>query len=254
MTAEADIDVVGLSIDYRCNDGSLKPAIHGVSLKVLPGEIVSIVGPSGCGKTSILRAILGEVEYQGHCSLNFTRESEMSYLQQKPSLLPWRTALENAVLGQEIRGLLSNESIRRAEELLLSSGFRAEELFFYPDQLSGGMRQRVAIARALESSPRVLVCDEPFAAIDEIRRVDLSRMFKQRCASRVSVLMVTHSIIEAIYVSTRVCVMSGSPGRIVAEITPRFGRYVTDTISVRSQPEFEGYFNQIWNAMGELNA
>lgn len=112
------------------------------------------------------------------------------------------------------------------------------------------MQQRVAIARALESSPKVLLCDEPFSAIDFINRLRLNRIFKQRCSSKVSVLMVTHNIDEAIFLSSRVCVMSGSPGRIVGEISPVFGNFVDDAVSVREQPEFEKYFNQIWHLMG----
>lgn len=122
MGGEPDIDIAGLSVDYRRDDGSVKHAVANVALKLFPGEIVSIVGPSGCGKTSILRAILGQVEYGGNCQLNVARESELSYLQQNPALLPWRTALENAALGQEVRNLLSSDSVSRVEELLTDFG------------------------------------------------------------------------------------------------------------------------------------
>jgi NitT/TauT family transport system ATP-binding protein len=113
----------------------------------------------------------------------------------------------------------------------------------YPDELSVGMQQRVAIARALESSPKVLLCDEPFSAIDFINRLKLNRIFKQRCCSKVSVLMVTHNIDEAIFLSSRVHVMSGSPGRVAEVISPVFPGFVDDAVSVRELPEFERYFN-----------
>jgi len=249
MSAEPDIDIKGLSVSYRRYDGSIKHAVADVTLELFPGEIVSIVGPSGCGKTSILRAVLDEVEYKGRCQLNVARGSGLSYLQQNPALLPWRTALENAALGQEVRGLLSADSILKVEELLANFELGGKTMSMYPAELSTGMQQRVVLARALESSPRVLLCDEPFSAIDFITRLKLNRIFKKRCGARVSVLMVTHNIDEAIFLSSRVCVMSGSPGRIVKVISPVFCNLVDDAVSIRQEPEFEKYFNEIWQAM-----
>lgn len=250
MSAKPDIDIAGLSVDYRSDDGSVKHAVEDVALKVFPGEIVSIVGPSGCGKTSILRAVLKEVEFRGSCRLNVARENELSYLQQNPALLPWRTALENAALGQEIRNRMTSDSIHRVEELLTDFGLWGKTMSVYPGELSSGMQQRVAIARALESSPKVLLCDEPFSAIDFINRLKLNRIFKQRCSAKVSVLMVTHNIDEAIFLSSRVYVMSGSPGRIAKEIVPVFSDFIDDAVSMRELPEFERYFNEIWQEMG----
>jgi len=154
----------------------VQKAVENVTLDLFPGEIVSIVGPSGCGKTSILRAVLDEVEYEGRCKLNVTREKDLCYLEQSPALLPWRTALENAALGQEVRGRMSSDSIRRVEELLADFGLGGRTMSAYPSELSTGMQQRVAIARALESSPKVLLCDEPFSAIDFINRLKLNRL------------------------------------------------------------------------------
>lgn len=119
----------------------------------------------------------------------------------------------------------------------------------YPKDLSGGMKQRVAIARALESSPKVLLCDEPFSAIDFINRLRLNGIFKRRCTSKVSVLFVTHNIDEAIFLSTRVFVMSGSPGREAHVTIPNFGGYISDAVEAREQPAFEGFFREIWTAM-----
>jgi NitT/TauT family transport system ATP-binding protein len=250
MSAEPDLRIEALSIEYRNADGSVKQAVDNVTLDLFPGEIVSIVGPSGCGKTSILRAILNDVEYRGSCRLNVIREKDLCYLQQNPALLPWRTALENAALGQEIRGRMSSDSIFRVEELLKDLGLGGKTMSAYPSELSSGMQQRVAIARALESSPKVMLCDEPFSAIDFINRLKLNRIFKQRCSSKVAVLMVTHNIDEAIFLSSRVCVMSGEPGRITAVIEPGFTKCIDDPVSMRTLPEFEHYFNTIWKAMG----
>ncbi len=251
MTAKPDIGISGLSVGYICDDGSIKEAVKDVSLKVYPGEIVSVVGPSGCGKTSILRALLDEVEYEGSCQLNIDQQSQLCYLQQRPALLPWRTALENAALGLEIRNLMSRDSIYRVEELLADFGMGGKTMSVYPGELSSGMKQRVAIARALESSPSVLLCDEPFSAVDFITRLKLNRIFKQRCSSKVSVLLVTHNIDEAIFLSSRIYVMSGSPGRVARTVTPSFGRYIDDEIAVREQSSFDEFFKEIWKAMGK---
>src|ERR1043166_516938 len=253
MSAEPDIDIVGLSVDYRRGDGLVKHAVENFDLKVFPGQIVSIVGPSGCGKTSVLRAVLqaeiDEVEYRGHCRVNPAREGSLSYLQQKPALLPWRTALENVALGQEVRGLMSSDSLISVEELLNDFGLGGSTMSVYPDQLSVGMQQRVAIARALESSPKVLLCDEPFSSIDFISRLKLNSIFKRRCSSKVSVLMVTHNIDEAIFLSSHVCVMSGSPGRIVEVIPTAIPKFTGDAVAVRDRSEFKEHFDKIWNLM-----
>lgn len=254
MSTEPDLEIEALSVEYRNADGSVKKAVENVNLKLFPGEIVSIVGPSGCGKTSILRAILNEVgyegdyeaRYEGNCRLN---ERDLCYLQQNPALLPWRTVLENAALGLEVRGNLSNNSIDRVAELLADFGLGGKTMSSYPGELSSGMQQRVAIARALESSPNVMLCDEPFSAIDFINRLKLNRIFKQRCSSKVAVLMVTHNIDEAIFLSSRVCVMSGSPGHIATEIESPFAEWIDDPVSMRALPEFEQCFDKIWKAM-----
>ena len=251
MTFLPDIAVKQLSVEYKTEDGPVVRAIENISLQVFPGEIVSIVGPSGCGKTSILRAILGEVPYSGQADLQVGRSSELSYLQQKPELLPWRTSLENAALGLEVRGLLNRDSLKRVEELLVEFGIDGAARTAFPDELSGGMQQRVAIARALESSPKVLLCDEPFSAIDFINRLKLNGIFKERCNSKASVLFVTHNIDEAIFLSNRIVVMSGSPGRIVDVVTPQFDEYFSSAFAVREHPRFEAYFSWIWGAMSK---
>lgn len=249
--AEPDVTVTELAVRYENTDGSIKHAIEDVSFVVFPGEIVSIVGPSGCGKTTVLRAVLHEVAYEGHCSINAARESDLCYLQQSPALLPWRTTLENAALGQEVRGTLTADSILKVEELLEALGLGGKTLVAYPSELSAGMQQRVAIARALESSPKVMLCDEPFSAIDFINRLKLNKIFKKRCSSKVSVLMVTHNIDEAIFLSSRILVMAGAPGRIVSVIEPKFSKWLDDPVVMRESPEFERTFNDIWRAMGK---
>jgi len=252
MTPQPDLQIEDLSVRYLNEDGSYKHAVRDFCLNLYPGEIVSIVGPSGCGKTTVLRAILGEVEYKGRCELSAARQTKLCYLEQSPALLPWRTVLENACLGQEIRGLMSSSSITRVKELLHDLGLGGETMAVFPNELSSGMRQRVAIARALESSPEVMLCDEPFSAIDFINRLNLNKIFKQRCSSRVAVLLVTHNIDEAIFLSSRVYVMSGgarSPGYVSAVIEPGFSGWIDDPVVMRELPEFERCFKDIWSAM-----
>lgn len=243
-----DISIRNLCVAYTDTHGRRKEAVRNVSMEVSPGEVVSIVGPSGCGKTSILRSLLGEVAFDGECELSQKRSSDLCYLQQSPVLLPWRTALENAAMGQEVRGRMTWASILRVKELLDDFGLGGKAMGAFPSELSTGMQQRVAIARALESSPKIMLCDEPFSAIDFITRLRLNRIFRQRCGSHVSVLMVTHNIDEAIYLSSRVYVMSGTPGSISAVVEPRLGS-VEDPVRMRELPEFERYFDKIWKAM-----
>lgn len=143
---------------------------------------------------------------------------------------------------------MTKASILRVKELLNDFGLGGKAMGAFPSELSTGMQQRVAIARALESSPKIMLCDEPFSAIDFITRLRLNRIFRQRCGSRVSVLMVTHNIDEAIYLSSRVYVMSGTPGSVSAVIEPRLGM-MEDPVKMRELPEFERHFDEIWEAM-----
>ena len=189
-------------------------ALENVSLSVTPGEFVTVVGPSGCGKSTLLRIASGlETQTQGACAVD--RDS-IGYVFQDATLLPWRTVQRNIELLAELHGETKAECQRRAQEaisLVGLDGFADK----YPRQLSGGMRMRASLARSLVMKPRVFLFDEPFGALDEITRErlndELLGLFQREGFAG---LFITHSIAEAVYMSTRVLVMSPRPGRITS--------------------------------------
>ena len=190
-------------------------ALTGVDLVVAAGDFVSVVGPSGCGKSTLLRLAAGlEDATSGRIQVE---ASSTSYVFQEPTLLEWRSALANVELVGELRGLPKAERRLRAREAFDQVGLTGFEKQF-PRQLSGGMRMRVSIARSLVAEPQLALFDEPFGALDEITRLrmqtELQRLFQLKSFAG---LFITHSIPEAVYLSNRVLVMSGRPGRIVAD-------------------------------------
>lgn len=189
-------------------------ALAGIDLDVSAGELVSVVGASGCGKSTLLRLASGLLEPSaGRISVD---EEQLGYVFQDPTLLPWRTVLGNVELLAELHGIPKPERRARAEaaiELVGLSGFEK----YRPARLSGGMRMRTSLARSLTLNPSVFLFDEPFGALDEITRSrlngELSRLFVER---RFAGVFVTHSVQEAVFLATRVIVMSSRPGRIAA--------------------------------------
>ncbi len=191
-------------------------ALDGVSLSVAAGEFVTVVGPSGCGKSTLLRLASGLDQVTGgEIEVNAT---STSYVFQEATLLEWRSALRNVELAGELRGAAKPDRRRRAQEaldLVGLSGFEKQ----HPRQLSGGMRMRVSIARALVAEPDLALFDEPFGALDEITRLRMQTELQSLFALKnFAGLFITHSVSEAVYLSTRVVVMSGRPGRVVADI------------------------------------
>lgn len=218
-------------------------AIEDVDFRIGPGEFVSVIGPSGCGKSTLLRVIAGilpptsgTVAIDGGSSDTARRDRSFGFVFQDPILLPWRTVKENVELLGEIIRLSRTERDHRAVQLLDLVGLAGYEQL-HPAELSGGMRQRVAIARALAIEPRILLMDEPFAALDEFQReilnVELLRIWSAR---KSIVVFVTHNIEEAIFLSDRVLVMSPRPGRIVADVEIPLAR--PRELQLRSDPEF----------------
>jgi NitT/TauT family transport system ATP-binding protein len=212
----------GIRHVYHGAKGALL-ALDGVSLSIGQGEFVAIVGPSGCGKSTLLRIIGGLlVPSEGSVRLDGSPLSsprrQVGYVFQKINLMPWRTVLRNVTLPLEIAGRPAAQAAERARELLLLVGLSGFE-DAYPRQLSGGMAQRVAIARALVGDPEVLLLDEPFGSLDALSReqmnLELLRIWQAR---RVTAVMVTHDLQEAIFLADRVLVMSPRPGRIRAEV------------------------------------
>jgi NitT/TauT family transport system ATP-binding protein len=198
-------------------------ALEGVSLDVQPGEFVSLIGPSGCGKSSLLGILAGFTKpSSGRATLDGALiekpGSERGVVFQQYSLLPWLSVRENVEFGLKMSGTPRRERERSARHLLGLCGLGAFENH-YPDQLSGGMKQRIGIVRALATSPRVLLMDEPFGALDtqtrSVMQEILTDMWQQ---FRISVFFITHDIEEAIFLSDRVYVMTARPGRIKAEI------------------------------------
>jgi NitT/TauT family transport system ATP-binding protein len=196
-------------------------AIAEVSFSLAPREFVTIVGPSGCGKSTLLRIAAGLLEPTvGRVQID---RDHLGYVFQDPTLLPWRTVRQNVELLAELRGRGRQERARLAQEAIDLVGLTGFE-GHYPKSLSGGMRMRCSLARSLTLRPPVFLFDEPFGAVDEITREHLNDQTQELFrAERFAALFITHSISEAVYMSTRVLVMSPRPGRIVAEFDVPFG-------------------------------
>jgi NitT/TauT family transport system ATP-binding protein len=219
-------------------------ALAGISLDVLPGEFVSILGPSGCGKSTLLKCIggltaisSGSIEIEGSKVAGPPRNA--GFVFQRDVLLDWRNVLDNVLLPAEFNGLDRQRWRARAEELLDTLGLEGYGAR-YPWELSGGMRQRVAICRGLLLDPSLILMDEPFGALDAITRdelnMELSRIWER---SRKTVLFITHSITEAIFLSTRVVVMDKNPGRIAEIVEIDLPR--VRTLALRETPAFADY-------------
>jgi NitT/TauT family transport system ATP-binding protein len=246
LTDTVEIALHGVSMVFPSAGGPVH-ALADVNLDVRRGEFISLIGPSGCGKSTLLRLVAdvlhptgGSIEVRGGPPSRARLAREFGFVFQQPGLLLWRDALSNVALPLEVGGWGRRHSPpQRPEALLDLVGLRGFEGAF-PRQLSGGMQQRVAIARALVTGPPILLMDEPFGALDEITRdrlnVELLNIWE---ATGTTIIFVTHSIPEAIYLSNRVFVFSARPGRVVEEVridlpsprqpsmkdTPEFGRY-----------------------------
>lgn len=229
------------------------PVLADFSLEVHRGEFVTLIGPSGCGKTTALRIITGLSEpdagtvwIEEKPSHGPSREKAMVF--QHFNLFPWRSALQNAAYGLEMQGVAEKTRLATAAEYLRLVGL-GKHLSYYPWQLSGGMRQRVGLARALAIQPKVLLMDEPFGALDALTREQLQGMLQRICAEQnLTILFVTHSTDEAIYLSDRIIVMGVRPGRVIAEFTvdlpkPRTG------YDWRAHPEYARIRGQIWKLL-----
>jgi NitT/TauT family transport system ATP-binding protein len=223
-------------------------AIEPLSLTVAPGEFVSLVGPSGCGKTTILMLTAGLIPPSGgEVTVSGRRVTGAHDLAgvafQDATLLPWRSVLQNVMLQAEIRGLDRKRYHQRALELLTQAGLGGFENAF-PHELSGGMRQRVSLVRALIHQPSLLLMDEPFGALDAITReqmnVDMQTLWLD---TQPTVLFVTHSVSEAIFLSDRVVVLSPRPARIDCEIVVELPR--PRSLSDRESAEFRHYVRRI---------
>ena len=209
------IDIRGASKTYPNGIRALEPT----DLTVRQGEFVTIIGPSGCGKSTLLRLIAGlSPATDGSIVLSEGHAPRLAYVFQSPTLMPWASVQGNVRLPLDLAGASRAEADEKASHALELVGLQDFARSF-PRELSGGMQMRVSIARALATGPRLLLMDEPFGALDEITRNRLDREFSELSArENLTVLFVTHSIYEAVFLSSRVLVMSPRPGRIHAQI------------------------------------
>lgn len=239
---------------YGGADGVL--ALDGITTDIRDCEFVSLIGPSGCGKSTLLRIISGLTPFEAESANVFGRPidgppDEMGIVFQTANLLPWRTVASNLRLAVDLRGRPPADVAERTTAMLARLGLEdfGER---YPHELSGGMKQRVAIGQALLANPRVLLMDEPFGALDALTRdhlnVELLRIWQ---AERKTVVLVTHSIAEAIFLSDRALVMSARPGRIVEDIRIDLPR-PRDPRTTRQLPEFGRYVVQLGELMGVM--
>jgi NitT/TauT family transport system ATP-binding protein len=225
-------------------------ALTRIDTTIQSGEFISIVGPSGCGKTTFLRivsgleeATTGEIRLDGRAISK--PGSDRGFVFQQDNLLPWRTILQNAMIGPEIGGYASPERLKATKGLLKLVGLEGFE-DYYPRQLSGGMRQRVNLARALAIDPEILLMDEPFSALDaqtrEIMQTELLRIWEK---GRKTVLFVTHQIDEAVFLADRVFVFARRPGRLQEIIEIDLPR--PRPLSIKRTPAFVALVERIWN-------
>ena len=220
LDTPASSSIVVSGVAKRFDDGLL--ALSDASLTVAPGEFITLIGPSGCGKSTLLRLVAGLDDSSGGTVEAPARQAggdaATAFVFQDATLMPWASLFDNVWLPLRLAGTPREAAAPRVREVLARVGLADFERAF-PHELSGGMRMRASIARALITAPRVLLMDEPFAALDDITRqrlnADLLQWWRQQ---RMSTIFVTHSVAEAVFLSQRVLVMSARPGRIVTEV------------------------------------
>jgi NitT/TauT family transport system ATP-binding protein len=249
MTAGSElISVAGLGKSYRTREGTVVNALDDASFHIADGEFVTVVGPSGCGKTTLLKILAGilsrsegQITIRGEALSGPSRD--VGVVLQQPVLLPWRTVLGNVMVPIEIQKRDKTFFEERARELLKLvrlDGFESK----YPNELSGGMQQRVGICRALVHDPALLLMDEPFGALDAMTRehmnLELLRIWEE---SRKTIMLVTHSISEAVFLADRVIVMTPRPGRIAEILDIDLPR--PRTLHISTSEKFGGYVGRI---------
>jgi NitT/TauT family transport system ATP-binding protein len=242
------------SIDIRHVDhrfGANVLAVSDANLQINAGEFVSIVGPSGCGKTTLLNLIAGLIDPQdGEISIAGTPpkagRADVAYMLARDCLFPWRTAIDNVMLGGEFRGVPTNRRRERAQELLRHVGLAGFENH-YPKALSHGMRQRVALARTFSLESPVLLMDEPFGALDAQTKMQLEDVLLDLWSEEQrTVLFITHDLAEAVMLSDRVVVMSARPGRILVDLRIMLPR-PRSVRALQKDPAFHSIYAEVWS-------
>ena len=230
-------------------------AIANIGFELKRGETLGIVGPSGCGKTTLFNVISGLLApTSGNIMVNGKRVQDASghvgYMLQKDLLLPWRTVLDNVIIGLQVRHTPRKQAEKIAGELIDAYGLKGFE-HAYPSSLSGGMRQRVAFMRTLAFSPDVILLDEPFSALDSQTRLllqaDVLRIIRER---HCSVVLVTHDVAEAITMCDRIVVITSRPGRVKSVHTIGIPAELRHPLKIRKQPRFNELYETIWDELG----
>ena len=230
---------------YQAKNGEIE-ALKNVNLKVQEGEFVSIIGPSGCGKSTLLSIIAG---LEKQTSGEIYKNGEIGYMLQTDSLLPWRTIYKNVLFGLEVRKIKTPENEKYVQELLKKYDlYEFKEK--YPSQLSGGMRQRAALIRTLGTRPSILLLDEAFSALDYQTRIMVTNdIFQILKNEKITAVMVTHDISEAISMSDRVVVLTNRPGTVNKIHKIDFEMENRNPINCRESPKFSKYFDTIWKEL-----
>ncbi|MFZ1908099.1 MAG: ABC transporter ATP-binding protein [Burkholderiales bacterium] len=247
--AEPFIHLAGVRKDYAGH-----PAISDASFDVMPGELVALVGPSGCGKSTLLKILAGLHAHDGgevrigSATHPFDPGRDVGMVFQAPLLLKWRRILDNVLLPAEILGLPKAEARDRARALLALVGLSGHE-DKYPYELSGGMQQRAAIARALVHDPKLVLMDEPFGALDALTRekmnLELLRIWKE---ARKTIVFVTHGISEAVFLGTRVVVLTAGPARMADNFEVELPH--PRTLDIKTHERFGDYTRRIYRLLG----
>jgi NitT/TauT family transport system ATP-binding protein len=248
--AVPEIEIANVTKNY----GNAHAVLESIDLVVAKQEFISIIGPSGCGKSTILKLIAGlaaptsgTIRVDGMTPLN-ARET-ISFVFQDATLLPWRTVQQNIGLGLELERVPSDRREKEIAVLLEIVGLK-HVAKSYPRELSGGMRMRVSIARALATNPRLMLLDEPFAALDEMSRNRLNEeILRLRAEQQWTAVFVTHSVSEAVFLSDRIVVLAPNPGRIHAEF--RVELPAARTSAIRNSPEFDAMVSRVSHALRE---
>ena len=245
-----EIEIVGVTKRY----GEARAVLDSINLVIEKQEFVSIIGPSGCGKSTVLKLIAGlsspsngTIRVDGMTPSN-ARET-VSFVFQDATLLPWRTVKDNIGLGMELERVPKDRREKEIATLLELVGLK-QVSESYPRELSGGMKMRVSIARALATHPRVMLLDEPFAALDEMTRDRLNEeILRLREEQRWTAVFVTHSVPEAVFLSDRILVLAPNPGRVQAEFLVDLP--MPRTAAVRRSKEFDALASQVAHALRE---
>ena len=249
--APAKITIADLVLDYvNSETGVGHRAVEGLALDVAVNEFLCVLGPSGCGKSTLLAAIAGFLRPTGGTIVMDGKRvegpsAERGVVFQEYALLPWMNVLDNAALGLKLRGVARDERYATARRYLAIANLHNVE-HKYPHELSGGMKQRVAVARTLANSPEVMLMDEPFAAVDAQTRMTLQEeLGRIAMQSNLTVIFITHSVEEAIFLGDRVAVMTPGPGRIRTIVRVPFAREMRTWAALNTDPAFAALREQL---------